>query len=108
MQRSINQSDPLLTAVAVHVALIRELDWLRIAARTYRAGVYRRLVRHSASRLHWTIKHQLKVGCTGVWFRINAATQPMGPIAVDIMWTGRRGEDVLRAWSQVMNPDAKV
>jgi hypothetical protein len=108
MQHSINKSHPLLAAVAVHVALTRELDWLRIAARSYNTAAYRRLVRHSASRLHWTIKHQMRVGCAGVQFRIHPTIEKPDRIDVDIVWTGRRGESVLRAWFQVMNPDSKA
>ena len=108
MKQTIGHGNSIRTAVAVHVALTRELDWLRIAARVYKLDVYRRLVRYSASNLHWAIDQQLKGACVGVQFRVRGVVPQESPIEITIEWAGRCGEDVSRALSQVMTPLAKA
>jgi hypothetical protein len=108
MPTPIDPLHPMLTAVALQAALTRELDWLRIAARSYGTPTYQRLVAYSASRLHWTIRYQLRVGCKWVRFRTPPAPSGTEPIDVDILWTGERSEAVLRAWAQVLRPEAQA
>jgi hypothetical protein len=100
---------PLLTAAAIHTALQRELDWLRLAATVYESDRYQRLVGYSAGRLHYVLTNTVRVGCKAVRFSVDPALDPKtAPIEIHIEWNDKRSDSVIRAWSQLLESRAKV
>jgi hypothetical protein len=109
MQDFDDTTHPLVVALGVHGALMRELEWLRLASKTYGSAKYQRLVQYSEARMLHVIRTDYRIGCDGVRFALppqkNVGT---GSIEVRIAWTGGRASDVLGAWAQALNPMAKA
>ena len=95
---------PLVLAAAVQTVLEHEMDWLKIAKVTYPSDRFRRLVTFSGERLRIKIL-DLGLDCGPVTVTPAHPTAPV--FAVDIAWRGDLSEGVLRAWRQILNPDAK-
>lgn len=93
--------DHLQTALALRAKLQAELEWLRVAAKSYPDDVYRRLVDHSASRLQWIMQDEFQLGRSRVQFQVDP--KDATHIDVRILWVVRRADEALAAaWARVM------
>lgn len=88
-------------ALTLRDKLQGELRWLGVAAKSYPADVYRRLVGHSAGRLQWVMRNQLNLDRARVQFEIPADNA--GKVRVRILWAAK-GDclGLAAAWSKVV------
>jgi hypothetical protein len=92
-------------ALALRTKLQAELDWLRIASKSYRGEVFRRLVDYSATRLQWVMTEQMHLGPSRVRFQVGDADS----IRVSILWAVRPEDAALSmAWKTVMGTTAQA
>lgn len=92
-------------ALTLRTKLQAELDWLRIAAKSYRGEVFRRLVDYSATRLQWVMTDQMNLGPSRVRFHVGDADN----IRVSILWAVRPEDVALSmAWKTVMGTTAQA